>query len=570
MYKAVDETLHREVAIKILTPTLAKAGLLERFRIEATALAKLNHPAIATIYELVQSDDNLVMVMELVRGDTLEMLAAREGPLDPSRAVHFVDQILSALEHAHRAGIVHCDIKPANVLVTDSGAVKIMDFGIAHVCGDDLKEVAGGMTGTPGYMSPEQALGQELDARADLYAVGVVLYRLLTGALPFSAGTTTQILRQQISDVPAPLRVHQDGLPVWCELIVGRALAKSPAARFQTAEEFRAVLTRATRPAAVERTDKISPKDVAHLPSERWARAVTAGAARLGAAAGLTGAAGTPRKRYLAGAGVLAALVAVSITALGYGARWRTAPGPAATSPIAAPTDVLPVPAAPTVSAPATQTAPEPPAPASPAPATASVPARATRENPSLASPSVAPAAAASRAVNREPTAASVSAGPPPAAAPESTLVDRPAGGAKVFLPLAFSAKALVGDGDRRRERDVRVFLADGRVTVTAEALPNDVVHVQAYDAIRAIDYSKSRHPFWRSPDGPVQAARAGRVLGIFPRRRHWITLRTNDTTNPLIVLRVENEAQVKRAIAALEERTHHTAATLVEPGDVR
>ena len=163
----------------------------------------------------------------------------------------------------------------------------------------------------------------------------------------------------------------------------------------------------------------------------------------------------------------------------------------------------------------------------------------------------------------------SVSTGPPPAAASESTVVDKSAGGARAFLPFAFSAKALVEGGDRLRERDVRVFLADGRVTVAGEALPNEVVHEKAYEAIRAIDYSKSHHPLWRSPEGPAQAARAGKV-GVFPRTRHWITLRTDDTTNPLIVLRVESEAEVKRAIAALEERTHHTAATLVEPQDVR
>src|SRR5687767_1601591 len=128
VYKAVDDTLDREVAIKVLNPELADTEVMTRFRAEATTLARLNHPHIATIYELYRRDHDLLMVMEFVKGETLERLLERCGPLAPARAADIIDRVLSALEHAHRAGIVHRDLKPANVMVTEQGTVKIMDF----------------------------------------------------------------------------------------------------------------------------------------------------------------------------------------------------------------------------------------------------------------------------------------------------------------------------------------------------------------------------------------------------------------------------------------------------------
>src|SRR4029079_7870915 len=189
VYKAVDETLDREVAIKVLNPDVADAKIMTRFRAEATALARLNHPEIATIYELFRSETDLLMVMEFVRGETLDKISNRLGALPPDRAAYLLDKVLSALAHAHRAGIVHRDMKPANVMVTEHGGVKIMDFGIARVRGGEHMTGDGYMMGTPAYMPPEQVLGQEVDGRADLYSVGVVFYKLLTGALPFKADT---------------------------------------------------------------------------------------------------------------------------------------------------------------------------------------------------------------------------------------------------------------------------------------------------------------------------------------------------------------------------------------------
>ncbi|HET9359412.1 MAG TPA: serine/threonine-protein kinase, partial [Vicinamibacterales bacterium] len=237
VYKAVDETLNRDVAIKTLSPDLANTEVMTRFRAEATILARLNHPQIATIYELFKSEGELLMVMEFVRGESLDKLTERLGPVAPDRAAYLIDLILQALEHAHGAGIVHRDIKPANVMVTDEGGVKIMDFGIARVLGAEQKTVDFRLMGTPAYMSPEQVMGEVVDGRSDLYSVGVLFYRLLSGALPFSADTALAMLQRQIRDTPIPLAAHAQGQPEWCDQIVQRALAKTPADRFQTAVE---------------------------------------------------------------------------------------------------------------------------------------------------------------------------------------------------------------------------------------------------------------------------------------------------------------------------------------------
>ena len=248
VYRAIDEILDREVALKVLNPGQIDPDAVSRFRAEATTLAKLNHPAIATIYELLESDGHLVMAMECARGETLDQLSERLGPLPPERAVYLTERILAALGHAHRAGILHRDMKPANVMVSD-GELKITDFGIALMFGD---QQAGdeGMLGTPAYMAPEQVLGQRLDARTDLYAVGVILYRLLTATLPFEGEIPALVLRRQVGDAPPPLHTRRKGLPPWCEPIVHRALAKPKAERFQTADEFREALTRAAAPAS--------------------------------------------------------------------------------------------------------------------------------------------------------------------------------------------------------------------------------------------------------------------------------------------------------------------------------
>ena len=157
-------------------------------------------------------------------------------------------QVLDALSHAHRAGVVHRDLKPANLMITEMGIVKVMDFGIARVLGTEHFTQGGYMMGTPAYMAPEQVLGGEIDGRADLYAVGVVLYRLLSGQLPFSADTAIAMVQKQVNEPPTPITQFQPDLPLWCARVLNRALAKSPGDRFQTADEFRTALLSAVQP----------------------------------------------------------------------------------------------------------------------------------------------------------------------------------------------------------------------------------------------------------------------------------------------------------------------------------
>ena len=259
VYRALDQSLGRDVAIKALMRDRAETSAMKRFRAEATTLARLSHPGIATIHELIESKSDLLMVMELVRGESLERLCDRMGPIPAEQAAHIVDQVLAALHNAHQAGVVHRDIKPANIMVTEAGGVKIMDFGIARVLGHERMTIDGSMMGTPAYMPPEQVLGHQVDARSDLYSVGAVLYRLLAGALPFAADDTIAVLQKQVSEQPTPLQRHVEALPDWCEPVVQRALAKAPDDRFQSAEAFRAALEPAIRTGARIDLAKVLP-----------------------------------------------------------------------------------------------------------------------------------------------------------------------------------------------------------------------------------------------------------------------------------------------------------------------
>jgi serine/threonine-protein kinase len=239
VYRAVDETLDREVAIKLFEDFDDP----ERFRTEATTIARFNHPGIATIYELFQ-DEHWVMVMEFIRGETLEQLLDRVGPLTVEHAGDACMQALTALAYSHRMGVIHRDLKPSNLMITTSGIVKIMDFGVARVMGSAHRTHAGFTMGTPAYMAPEQVKGEALDARTDLYAMGVILYRLLTGRLPFDGRTPFAIAHAHVSESPLPVTELNRQLPGWTEHILTRALAKSPEDRFQSADEFQLALRR--------------------------------------------------------------------------------------------------------------------------------------------------------------------------------------------------------------------------------------------------------------------------------------------------------------------------------------
>jgi serine/threonine-protein kinase len=182
------------------------------------------------------------MVMEYVNGDTLDDIIRKSGAMPLDRAVALVCQALEGLEHAHNLGIIHRDIKPANMMVTREGTIKVMDFGIARVLGTDRLTKAGHLIGTVEYMAPEQVRGEETDGRSDVYSLGILLYEILTGRVPFTATSEYELMRRQIEDAPTPPRVFAADIPLAVEQVIMRALAKRPEARHQTAGEFREML----------------------------------------------------------------------------------------------------------------------------------------------------------------------------------------------------------------------------------------------------------------------------------------------------------------------------------------
>jgi serine/threonine-protein kinase len=251
VYLAEDQELGRRVAIKILNDRHANDDqFVERFRREAKNAAGLSHPNIVSIYDRGEAEGTYYIAMEFLDGRSLKELIVSRGPAPVSVAIDYTRQILAALRFAHRNGIVHRDIKPHNVLVDGEGRLKVTDFGIARAGASQMTE-AGSIIGTAQYLSPEQAKGAPVDQTSDLYSVGVVLYELLTGVVPFSGDTPVEIAMKHLSAVPDPPSSHRSEIPRELDKVVMRALAKDPHERYQTAEEFDADLARVARGAAV-------------------------------------------------------------------------------------------------------------------------------------------------------------------------------------------------------------------------------------------------------------------------------------------------------------------------------
>ncbi len=243
VYRGVDLMLERDVAVKVLHAELIhQANVVERFRTEAVTLARINHPNVATLYSFVRQGDDFFMVMEFVRGESIEAIIRRAGPMPPEQAGRLFFQALDGIAHAHQLGIVHRDVKPANIMVTGAGTVKVMDFGIARVLGKSRVTKTGHLIGTLEYMSPEQIRGQEVDARSDIYSLGILLYEMLSGRVPFEGDSDFELMRAQIERTPAPLRPLAPHVPEAVEQAIFHALEKAPAARFQTVPAFRQAL----------------------------------------------------------------------------------------------------------------------------------------------------------------------------------------------------------------------------------------------------------------------------------------------------------------------------------------
>lgn len=239
VYKAQDKLLDRAVAVKILHQQYANdAEFVEKFRREATAAAKLAHPNIVNIYDVGEDGGSQYIVMEYVSGPTLKEVIQQKGCLEPIEAVRIAKEIASALESAHRNNLVHCDIKPHNILVMPDGHIKVTDFGIARAVSASTMTYSGSVMGSVHYFSPEQAKGTVITTKSDVYSLGVVLYEMLTGKLPFNGETSVSIALKHLQEEPVPIRQLNPSIPPVLEAIVQKAMSKDPADRPSSTELY--------------------------------------------------------------------------------------------------------------------------------------------------------------------------------------------------------------------------------------------------------------------------------------------------------------------------------------------
>jgi serine/threonine-protein kinase len=242
---AEDLQLGRKVAIKLLHRRFAQdEEFVERFRREASSAAGLQHPHVVAVYDRGAWDDTYYIAMEYLEGRTLKKLVQEEAPLSASRAIDLGIQILRAARFAHKRGIIHRDLKPHNVIVDAEGRAKVTDFGIAKAGASDMTQT-GSIMGTAQYLSPEQAQGLAVSAPSDLYSIGIIMYEMLTGRVPFEGESAVTIALKQVSEAPVPPSHHNPAIPPALEAVVLRALEKDPARRFADADEFIAALERA-------------------------------------------------------------------------------------------------------------------------------------------------------------------------------------------------------------------------------------------------------------------------------------------------------------------------------------
>jgi hypothetical protein len=533
VYGALDETLHREVAVKVLNAGLDDPTVARRFRAEAVTVARLNHSGIATIYELLHHDDQWLMVMELVRGETLEQAIAGHGALPLPRAADVAMQVLNALAHAHGLGVIHRDLKPANVMLMPGGAVKIMDFGIARVAGGEQLTTAGFMMGTPAYMAPEQVLGREVDARSDLYAVGLVLFQMVTGEMPFKGKTPVQIAQARLNETPVPVASLRPDLPAWIGQVIDIALAREPEKRFRSALLFRDSIRRGLEHLPIEVPEPM-PEDLAMTAAPGSLRLVKSEsltpAGVPAVAPTLAGPAAAPSLTEAVGHGaapsqsrplsaVAIAGAAVLVAAASVTAWWLTRPSDlpataeistgqvAEASPSGPVTDQMgqqaaPSPAAttPDRSAEATRGTAPPPAPT---PSTAAATASAAPST-SIATPRAGAAARGTGPASRGPAVPA----PPPA--------------------LFRGIRGFVLNGQRAEEKPAVLSFADGRVTLFDESGTSPLTSLP-YQEITSAAYTRARNPRWyptlAGPPSDVDMPR-----GLFRGDRHWLTLQSRDS----------------------------------------
>jgi serine/threonine protein kinase len=516
VYRAFDETLGRDVALKVLDTSMEDSTA--RLRAEAAALARLSHPGIATVYELVENDTHLVMVMELVRGQTLQQIVEHVGVFSPRRAAELCMQTLEALEHAHASGVVHRDLKPGNLMLTDNGQIKVMDFGIARLEGSVNLTGAGAMLGTPAYMAPEQVLGHPVDARADLYAMGVVFFRLITAGLPFKGETPFDMAQSQVRDAPAKARELRADLPLWVDDILTRALAKKPADRFQSAVELHETFARAiadvpARPvvaAPAEATEVMARPDFSEPP------VVVDSDERALATIEMTTIGGVHAPRRRGALWVFAGVAGSLVVSLWLFDTFNSqSPDAASTAALAS---AEPTPQADSVAQP----------PAAETGVKESQPKAGSAESPLTTK--VADLARVRPATASAPAPTESSARP---ALPTASFSD---------------VKLLAVNGSRAATSDVRVHLSNEEISVEA---PNGKAApaVLTYRGITKATYTHEKDPKW----DPALSGPAGKinVPGILGRARHWLVLQGPDN---YLILRLDGDDR-QAVMKAFEER---------------
>jgi serine/threonine protein kinase len=325
VYKAKDPLLDRIVAIKTLglglSPIEAEA-FRKRFAREAKSAGRLNHPNIVTIHDMGESDEGAYIAMEFLEGRTLRDVLDSGVVLRPATIADIAVQVADGLAFAHQNGVIHCDIKPANIMVLESGAVRIMDFGIAMLP-TGSRTFAGNVLGSPRYISPEQIVGRPVDARSDIFALGAVLYEMLTGVPPFAGTAIDEILYQVINDKPEAPSVRNRSLPPDFDEIVERAMSKHADDRYQSAQDFARALRKLelaperapiALPAIASQPGKSSAQGAATVQIDEPAPNVTQAA---GAQSELLAPAQAPRRR------TRLALYAVATTLVLVGAGWK-------------------------------------------------------------------------------------------------------------------------------------------------------------------------------------------------------------------------------------------------------
>jgi serine/threonine-protein kinase len=268
VYKAVDTTLDRTVALKVLAPHLLwDYTFVQRFQREARVAASLDHPSIVAIYEVNQIEGVHFIAMQFLEGRTLSQILEAEGQLAVSQVQAIVEQVSFALDYAHARGFVHRDVKPGNVIVADDGRATLTDFGLVKAGEGTKLSTTGVIFGTPEYMSPEQAQGEKVDRRSDVYSLGIMLFEMLTGQVPFEADTPLEVpVKHLTAALPLPREVNPD-IPEPVERVILKAMAKAPEDRFQRVSE----MVEALRQAAIAKglpEEEVIPEDLIEVLKE--------------------------------------------------------------------------------------------------------------------------------------------------------------------------------------------------------------------------------------------------------------------------------------------------------------